>query len=94
MLEVFYETETKIITAWRSESRIGIRQIRDGERRILLAINPPFDEGAATRDYLYDVSTQELNLNPAFTLPEPPRDLGKEIDDLKVEVVKLKAGAK
>lgn len=91
MLEVFYETETKIVTAWRSGGRIGIRELRKGESKCLLDIEPPSIEGAGCRDYLYDEATQSLIDNPDYVEPEPPRDLFAEIDKLKVRMGKLEA---
>jgi len=79
MLEVFYETATKTVTAWRNEgfflqrkrgyrtkriSRQGIRPVREGEAKVMLDILPPSDEGATVRDYIYDGVTQTLILRP------------------------------
>ena len=87
MLEVFYETETKIITAWRSVGRQGTRQTRNNESRAMLDIEPPRNEGASVRDYILDGQT--VKLRPDFVVPEPPRDLLAEIDELKARLDKI-----
>ena len=72
MLEIFYEAATKVVTAWRSEGKQGIRPVRDGEAKVMLDILPPSNEGASVRDYLYDETTMTLKLRPDFTPPDPP----------------------
>lgn len=85
MLEVFYEVETKIVTAWRSGSRIDIRELRDGESKVLLDIDPPSVEGATARDYLYDEASANIGLNPDYVEPVK-RDSFAEIDAIKVKL--------
>ncbi len=88
MLEVFYETESKIVTAWRSGDRIGIRKLRDDESKVLLDIETPTN-GATVRDYLYDEATQRLILNPDYVEPQPSRAPFAEIDKLDARVKAL-----
>lgn len=72
MLEVFYKTTTKIVTAWRSEGRQGIRPIRDGEAKVILDVIPPFNQGASVVDYILDKVSGTVQLRPDFAPPEPP----------------------
>lgn len=72
MLEIFYKTATKIVTAWRSEGKQNIRPVRVGEAKVMLDILPPSNEGASVRDYLYDEATSTLKLSPSFKFLEPP----------------------
>ena len=81
MLEVFYETATKIATAWRSEGRQDVRPVREGESRVMLDILPPSNPNASVRDYLYDESMQSLELGPNYRPPEPPRSVHVSVVD-------------
>jgi len=91
MLEVFYEKKTKIVTAWRSEGRQGIRPVREGEAKVMLDIKPPSVEGASVRDYIYDETSNTLKLRPDFVPPPSPRDIEAKIDDLEARVRELES---
>lgn len=82
MLEVFYETKSKIVTAWRRKKRQGIRPIRRGETRVMLDCEVPYDRGAGSRDYLYDDVNKTIMLRPDYVEPKSTRDLGSEMNRL------------
>ncbi|KKM87592.1 hypothetical protein LCGC14_1267290 [marine sediment metagenome] len=84
MLEVFYEKSTKIVTAWRGESRQGKRPVRDGEAIVMLDIPIPDKPLDA---WLFDET--KLVPNPSWVEPQPPRGLIAEIDELKARLDKI-----
>lgn len=94
MLEVFYETTTKVVTAWRSGDKQGIRPVREGETKIMLGIVPPSDDRAAGRDYIYDEGSGTLQLRPDFTSLEPSHSTHistiDAIDTAKARPVRIK----
>ena len=88
MLEVRYNKNTKELTGWWRD-RHGNHEVklknRPNEEMAMLDIGIP-DKGLDA--WLYD--GDKLIPNPAYVEPKLPRDYGKEMDELKVELSKLK----
>ncbi len=91
MLEVRYNKNTKEITGWWG-SRFGNHKakLRTRPDNAIVKLNAEVPEKSDCGAYLYDESTNNLKLNPAYVEPEPARDLVQEIDDLKDEIKALK----
>jgi hypothetical protein len=90
---IFYDSEGKIARVLSSslpkeEWDIEIYGLEPGESKVLLEeseVPADFSQQA----YLYDEGNQALIPNPDYIEPEPPRDYGAEIDEIKVRVEKL-----
>lgn len=91
MLKIRYNTETKKLTAWcGDETQFGNLE-REGHTVVVLDIPIPEKPMEAL---LYDETTQTLIDNPDYVEPEPVRDYGAEIDEIREEIKELKAGSK
>ena len=91
MLEVRYNKTTKKVTGWWGRiSSQGNHEVklknRPNEAIIMLDIPVPNKELTA---WLYDEATLSLVPNPAYSKPEPSRDLFAEIDELKARIDRL-----
>lgn len=88
MLEIRYNTTTKELTGWWG-NRHGNHEVklknRPNEVMVELDIGIPDKPLGA---WLLD--NGKLIPNPSYVEPEPPRDLAKEIDELKADIEKLK----
>ncbi len=87
MLEIRYNKTTKELTGWWGD--------RHGNHEVKLKNRP--NEAIAILDIPVPVKpldvllfdTDKLIPNPAYTEPEPPRDLLAEIDELKARLGKI-----
>lgn len=61
MIEFFYDTDTRLVTAWRSGNRIGCRPTRENETKIMLDIEL---SSLSAREYLFDEITKTLIEKP------------------------------
>jgi len=84
MLEIRYDKNTKVVTAWcgDSESFGNLDRGRDNETTMVLDVPLPRKHCLA---YLYDNIKKKLVDNPNYVEPSSLRDLAKEIDELKAE---------
>ena len=91
MLEIRYNKTTKELTGWWG-NRHGNHDVklrnRPNERIVLLDIPIPHKPLGA---WLCD--GKKLTPNPDYAEPTPPRDLLKEIDELRAEIREMKKDA-
>lgn len=87
MLEVKYDTETRLLRGWcADETRFGGLNPDEEQAVVMLDIPIPEKDPFA---YLVKSDLSGLEPNPDYEEPEPPRGLAAEVDDLKARVEKL-----
>ncbi|MBA7614646.1 hypothetical protein ES703_21914 [subsurface metagenome] len=87
MLEVRYDNETKVVTAWCGDENQFGNLAREGHTVVYLDI--PIPSRSPCISYLYDEVEETLIDNPGYVEPPPPRDLAAEVDDLEARVAAL-----
>lgn len=83
MLEIRYNKETKEVTGWWG-NRFGNHAVKLKNRpnEAIIKLDIPIPD-KPLEAWLYDETTKSLTPNPDYVEPEPPRNYGVEIDEIK-----------
>jgi|TARA_Y100000310_G_C20576788_1_gene760841 hypothetical protein len=88
MLEIRYNKDTKVLTAWCADANRFGNLDRGREAEVVKVLDRGLPD-KPMQTWLYDTDKKKLIANPDYIEPEPPRDLKTEIDDLTNRVAQL-----